>query len=249
MNKLYKYRCFNKFTDKIILNSSLYFPTVNEINDPFDCKLSFKQKYSSQEITNHFKQMANNSPHKFTLEELQKSYPDEKSFTDMKNKVTQQLIDKIGVLSLSTSPKNILMWSHYSNKHTGLVFQFTFEENSNCFHNPLLVDYKDKYDLLSYTSDFTKETPKLMLTKHNDWAYESEVRVIDLGFQGEKKFKTHELTSIIFGALAKDEDIDGMIKLCRNNGFSHVKFSQAGLIPGEFSLNFREILNTLDAKP
>ena len=142
------------------------------------------------------------------------------------------------------------MWSHYSSNHTGLVFQFTFKKNSKCFLRPLVVDYKDKYDLLSYTSDFKSEAPKLMLTKHSDWTYESEVRIIDLDFQGEKKFKKHELTSIIFGALAKDDDIDKMMGLCKQNGFEHVKFSKAMLTPGEFSLKFREILNSsTDAKP
>ncbi len=61
-------------------------------------------------------------------------------------------------------------------------------------------------------------------------------------YQGEKKFQKNELTSIIFGALAKDDDILKMIKLCKNNAFEHVKFSKAELSIGEFSLKFRELL-------
>lgn len=240
--KLYKYRCFGKYTNKIILNSSLYFPAINQINDPFDCKLSFQQEYSLAERIECFTQLADKYASDFTLEQLLEKYPDNKSFIDYRNIIIKELINKLGLLSLSKTPKNILMWSHYSNNHTGLVFQFAFEESSECFHSPLLVDYKDEYELLSYTSDFKDEAQKLLLTKHVGWKYESEVRVIDLDYQGEKQFKKHELTSIIFGALAKDKDIDEMINLCRKNGFNHVNFSQARLSPSEFSLNFCEIL-------
>jgi len=249
MKILYKYRNFNEYTDNIILNSSLYFSAIEKFNDPFDCKLSFRQEYSLDEMTSHVEQMEDNFPDKFNLEDLKKQYPDNKCFADSRNRITNKLINRIGVLSLSTNPKNILMWSHYSKNHTGLIFQFTFTESSTCFCPYYPVDYKNKYDLLSYTSCFREEAIKLMLTKHTDWRYESEIRMIDLDFQGEKGFKKHELTSIIFGAFAKNDDIDRMMDLCKKNGFEHVKFSKARLTSGEFSLEFREILNSAsDAK-
>jgi hypothetical protein len=235
-------RCFGEYTNKIILNSSLYFPAIKQINDPFDCKLSFQQEYSLAERVEYFTQFADKDASGFTLEQLLEKYPDNQSFINSRNVIIKKLINKLGLLSLSKNPKNILMWTHYSNNHTGLVFQFTFGASSECFQRPLLVDYKDEYELLSYTSDFKEEAPKLMLTKHTGWTYESEVRVIDLDYQGEKKFKKHELTSIIFGALTKDKDIDEMINLCNINGFNHVSFSQARLNSSEFSLEFCEIL-------
>lgn len=251
MSKLYKFRSFDDcFTNKIIINSSLYFSAIKSFNDPFDCRLSFKQEYTLLERADYFTQLVDKSTCNLTLEQYLKKYPDNQSFIDLRNTITKKLINKIGVLSLSTNPNNILMWSHYSSNHTGLAFQFTFKQSSKCFLRPLVVDYKDKYELLSYILDFKTEAPKLMLTKHSCWKYESEVRIIDLDFQGEKKFKKHELTSIIFGALAKDDDIDKMMDLCKQNGFEHVKFSKAILTPGKFSLDYREILNiSADAKP
>ncbi len=126
--------------------------------------------------------------------------------------------------------------------HTGLVFEFTPLKHTTCFESYHKVDYSTKYDLLSYTTDSKDEIPKLLLTKHKDWEYESEYRIIDLNFQGEKKFDKRELTSIIFGTHAKEDDMNRMINLCKNNGFEHVKFSKAELSYGEFSLKFRELI-------
>lgn len=250
MVKFYKYRNFDNlshspekhFTKKIVLNSSLYFSPIKDFNDPFDCKLSYRQEYSDEEIREFYIQYLKRNPGTFSLEDLLERYGQKQDFIDFQNQSTQKLIDKIGVLSLSANPKSILMWSHYSHNHTGLVFEFTRAENSDCFNMFHKVDYSEKYDLLSYTEENKIEIPKLMLTKHKDWAYESEFRIIDMHYQGEKVFQKKELTSIIFGALSKTDDISKMIKLCKDNGFEHVKFSQAELSTGEFSLKFRELL-------
>lgn len=249
---LYKFKSFDDFpaaenkgyTNDIILKSSLHFSAISDFNDPFDCRLSFQQEYTLPEITKYFAQLAKENPSNTTLKQYLEKYPDNKSFTDFRNRITNKLIGEIGVLSLAKNPNNILMWSHYSKKHTGLVFQFTFSESSRCFSAPLQVAYVKKYELLSYILDFKIEAPKLMLTKYFDWKYESEVRFIDLDYQGNKSFEKDELTSIIFGALAKDDDIDRMICLCKRNGFEHVKFSQARVSHYDFSLKFREILNS-----
>lgn len=250
MAKLYKYRNFDDmslpaekhFTNNIILNSSLYFSPIKYFNDPFDCKLSYRQEYSKKEIREFYIQYLKRNPHTFRLKDLIKRYGEKQDFIDFQNQSTQKLIDKIGVLSLSSNPNSILMWSHYSHNHTGLVFEFTRAEDSQCFDRFHKVDYSETYDLLSYTEEDKTEIPKLMLTKHKDWSYESEFRVIDMQFQGEKKFLKSELTSIIFGALAKDNSIRKIIELCKANGYKHVKFSKAELSTGEFSIKFRELL-------
>jgi len=250
MPKFYKYRSFDDmstptkehFTNKIILNSALYFSPIERFNDPFDCKLSYRQKYSKKEIKNHFIQFLSRNPGFARLKDLLKKFGSNQNFIDYQNHSTRKLIEKIGVLSLSTNPNSILMWSHYSLNHTGLVFEFSTANKSTCFDMYHKIDYSEKYDLLSYTEENKTEIPKLMLTKHKDWKYESEFRVVDMNYQGEKKFDKKELTSIIFGALAKQDDIKRMIKLCKENGFGHVKFSQAELSVGEFSLKFRELI-------
>lgn len=250
MHKFYKYRSFDnifapeneQYTNHIILNSSLFFSPIKNFNDPFDCRLSYRQEYSKQEIRQFYIQYLERNPGNIRLKDFMKVYSNNQSFITFQNQTTNKLIAKIGILSLSTNPNSILMWSHYSSNHTGLVFEFTRAKNSICFDRYYKVDYSIKYDLLSYTTTNKDEIPKLMLTKHKDWEYESEYRIIDMNYQGEKKFHKNELTSIIFGAFTSQDDINKTINLCMRNGFQHVKFSKAELSYGEFSLKFKELI-------
>jgi len=244
ITKLYKYRNFNEFTDSIILNSSLYFSAIKDFNDPFDCNLNYNQEYTEDEIRQYFNSYLKrneNARNAFDLEFLLEKWGENKKFVEFQNDSNTKLIDRVGVLALSSNYNNILMWSHYSNNHSGLVFEFNPLLDKNCFFNPLKVDYKTEYKLLSYLLEHEDEIPKLMLTKHIDWKYEDEFRIIDLEEIGEKKFKKEALSSIIFGEKAKKNDIKRMIQLCKSNGFNHIKFKQASLKKGIFGLNFREI--------
>ena len=248
MNKLYKYRNFNDtHVENIIKNSSLFFSPVKYFNDPFDCKLSYRQKYTKHEILQCFINLKKRNPYQsHKLKDILLRYGKNENFIKMQNSITEKMIASVGVLSLSSNYNNILMWSHYSRSHTGLVFEFTpndMNDEQSCFFHPLKVDYAKKYEELSYVNDGKNEIPKLLLTKYKDWAYEEEYRCFGLDFQGEKKFHKNELTSIIFGAKTLQKDINRIIKLCKDHNFLHLNFKQAVLQHGSFSLSFKVINN------
>ena len=136
------------------------------------------------------------------------------------------------------------MWSHYATDHKGLVFEFIPEnKKSNLWFSDKL-DYKDTYNLLSYATPEDKRAEqftRLILSKYTDWEYEDEYRVVDLQYQGEKKFNKRELKSIIFGAKADEKEISKFIKLCKDNGFTHIEYKKAKLSSGKFALEFKKI--------
>ncbi len=159
-------------------------------------------------------------------------------------KANNKFIDNIGVLSLSTNYKNILMWSHYANSHNGLVFEFEplHYDDYNCLSQPKKVVYNENYELLSsLENDDASELEKLMLTKHIDWEYENEYRCINIEFQGEKKFHKDELKSIFFGLNTTNKQIEEFKKLCVDYGFTHLNFKKAKKINGKFKLVFDDI--------
>ncbi|WP_345990165.1 DUF2971 domain-containing protein [Sulfurimonas sp. HSL1-2] len=244
--KLYKYRSFNdQFLNNIIINSSLYYSPIKYFNDPFDCRLSFREKYSNKERKLWLIKASLRNPQfgKQDIKEMMAFYTNEKLIKMIK-KSNNELIDNIGVLSLSATHDNILMWSHYSNSHNGLVFEFEplNYDGYDCLYHPIKVDYDEKYELLSYLeSDDGSELVKLMLTKHIDWKYENEYRCIDIGFQGEKKFHKDELKSIFFGLDTTTKQIEEFKKLCLDNGFTHLNFKKAKKINGKFELAFDDI--------
>jgi hypothetical protein len=50
---LYKYREFDNFTESIFRDSSLFFSKPSNFNDPFDCRITDKGNYTSQEIIDY----------------------------------------------------------------------------------------------------------------------------------------------------------------------------------------------------
>lgn len=245
MQKLYKYRFFNGFEKIIIENSSLYYAPVESFNDPFDCKLSFKKSYSKNEMRLRFIDMIERTENEsLRLKNIVRDYGKNEDFVELFKTKTDQMIDSIGVLSLSQNCNSILMWSHYANNHTGLVFEFSpinINAIDSCFYHPLKVQYSEEYEELSYTNNPVTELPKLILTKYKDWAYEEEYRCINLESFGTKKFEKKELTGIIFGAKSSSVNIQNTIDLCQKHNFNHVKFKQAKLHYGSFSLSCEEL--------
>ena len=164
ITKLYKYRSFNdEFLNSIITNSSLYYSPIKYFNDPFDYTLEFKKEYSEEERQIYLtKALSRNgqSIDTVNIEGLIKLFEEK----------TKELINSIGVLSLSANYESILIWSHYADSHNGLVFEFEplHYQGYNCLYQPKKVDYDEKYELLSYLeSDDGSELTNLMLLMKN----------------------------------------------------------------------------------
>lgn len=97
--------------------------------------------------------------------------------------MAHKLEDLIGILCLSESAENLLMWAHYADSHRGFVIEF--DERSPFFD--CRVSSKDELRYLRKVS-YSPTRPSLTLadvddfapfmTKGTDWKYESEWRMI-----------------------------------------------------------------------
>ncbi|MFQ1992274.1 DUF2971 domain-containing protein [Aeromonas veronii] len=108
----------------------------------------------------------------------------------------RKLIRMIGVVSLTETPRNLLMWSHYANNHKGICvgYKSDFLDHHKPREHQLLpteftpvkVNYDDiRYDKNTENIDSSeaikirKEILKRsLLKKSNDWLYEKEYRSI-----------------------------------------------------------------------
>jgi hypothetical protein len=85
---------------------------------------------------------------------------------------------------------NQVMWAHYADEHRGAVFKLRCGNNVDTSLNVALkVEYSDKFvplptfseilaDAAGYAElDIRGSVPKLICSKHRDWAYEKEWRV------------------------------------------------------------------------
>lgn len=107
----------------------------------------------------------------------------EGTFSLNNNQIARSVFDsRFGVLSLTESPYDLLMWAHYAECHRGLALQFDetheFFAPRACEGQELAltkVKYTDERPVLSYS---TINSPKVYYRKSLSWAYEREWRLI-----------------------------------------------------------------------
>jgi hypothetical protein len=104
-----------------------------------------------------------------------------------------QVSEQFGVLCLSTVSDSIAMWSHYGDKHRGIVIGFDSDHPDFANRNWFPVDYaKDRVGVdMAWTlrrAEASDGTPlKTLKTKSEVWSYEKELRSM---------FKLSDLESI-----------------------------------------------------
>ena len=74
------------------------------------------------------------------------------------------------MLCFSDDWHNPVLWSHYADKHRGMVLGFDI--NSKIIRNVQYVDHRPTFQKVNETTLFT-----LLYTKHRDWQYEREWRI------------------------------------------------------------------------
>lgn len=143
-------------------------------------------------------------------------------FIKIYDNMYKYLMDRVKIACLGSSNNNILMWSHYADKHEGIcigydikdpnlykdsttMFKIVYDReiiNLNNFVNtdycsPKNLDNIREEDLENYI-----ETLKLFLYKSKEWAYENEYRILKYDELGSSNgiSKPLKIKSICFGA-------------------------------------------------
>lgn len=177
--KLYKY---TPHIESFINHPMLRATSEIDLNDPFELN-------PSQELIDFVIKNYNPSPGLMQLLEHEKQYVKLKTCWNK------------GIISLSGSKDNLLMWSHYSNEHKGGVIEFTFEiEHERHSRTPVqrgffktLADNNYQYGEVKYKKNRAIDTSlldregselisqimdRLAFVKSNDWMYEEEHRFL-----------------------------------------------------------------------
>ncbi len=173
------------------------------MNDPFECLSTLERNYNKSELQkfrNSFKKSNDNKWNKLTT-------CSDETLTEIINKLRKEALNRFAFCSFTEDPNNILMWSHYANKHSGIVIGFDFPD-ANRDHNFQKVSYKDKLnniDLKALANLMIGEDESYLNQLVNDysiksqhWAYEKEWRVWR-DQEGYFKYEPEQIKEIHFG--------------------------------------------------
>ncbi len=238
-----KFRDIDKYSIDSLIMGTIYFSPPNKLNDPFDCKLDI-----SKAIENAAKYLSKKSSGEdsYRLNDLLKK----NSFFDK----FQMKISKIGICSFSLKLKDVLLWSHYSNKHKGIsiLYQFPYEflDDGDKFIGISEVFYK-RNPLKDWFISIANQLPmqddelgielakKILTAKSPKWRYEKEARIISRS-QGVLSIEKSFIKQICFGLATSDEDIS-LIKEITSHYKQKVELYRAIRASSDFGIRFKKI--------
>ncbi len=240
--QLYKYKSIDdnhpEYSSRIFTHNELYFCSVKDFNDPFDCMYQVEWHGSPEEERNYLLRLLDKfDPSRNRREDDALISKGKELFADpvlrkIAQVVNRQEIESWGVCCLSAVPPHeILMWSHYADHHRGFCLEFS-NELSQPFAvrrkpedrdkqpevlAPFKVKYDEEYPVLNCIRDQPMAmAKKAIFRKAKSWEYEKEWRMVDINGQGSLQFPSQCLTGVIFGCKMSEEHKELIRSWCTN---------------------------------
>lgn len=203
---LYKYMPEWPYALSTLTTRFFYFSPITDFNDPFEGKFFDDARYSKDDFRNYFKNICHASEdYMNSLENILCN--DENYETLFKDKLAQEkesIEKEFGMLCLSETKDDILMWSHYASSHKGIVLGLDpivlWQSMVSSEYEWLLepVQYKKDYPKVKFFKDQRDILEKWFFTKYEAWHYEKEWRAIHKS--GLIQFPSTIIKSVYFGA-------------------------------------------------
>ncbi|MCX5633328.1 MAG: DUF2971 domain-containing protein [Phycisphaerae bacterium] len=148
---------------------------------------------------------------------------------------------------------DVLLWSHYSDKHKGMRIFFETDEIKTLSNNLFPVDYsfeRPNFDITDPASKIKiEDARRIIKTKNKSWEYEQEVRwIISLQECIQKDGRSYiplspkAIRRIDFGCKCESEKVIPLLK-DDDNAYQHVKLYKALVHERRYSLKYKEINN------
>jgi hypothetical protein len=148
--------------------------------------------------------------------------------------------------SFSKIDDSILMWSHYAEKHTGIVIGFDAQQRPFYAPNILVVEYGEKKPIYSHRSEsneeFAKEFHKVARSKFKHWEYEQEVRILMPRSRSLREgrymaLEPQSVVSVCFGCRTPEAYRQRVRAALAKPHFQHVKLYEAKLSPSDYKVD------------
>lgn len=240
---LIKFQSDGIFLLQNLTNGQLYFNNIFNFNDPFEGIFRYKLSSNKEAFQQFYIKHYQGDP------EMYKYYIKNKGELEKKiNKSFDWRLKTNGVCCFSDSSCNrdILMWSHYTNKHRGVCL--VFNDGLQFVTTPLMnleesiTAHPTGPHPVTYTKEYYNEDPlehqvtatNFLTTKFNTWEYEHEQRFISPK-TGTYHFNKPSLTQVIFG-LRTTPDLKSSIRnIVQNDPSYTVEFLKIELKEGDFA--------------
>jgi hypothetical protein len=262
IQKLYHYEPFNRqFLADTLANSRIHVSNIANVNDPWDCRPWFDKDVSTpsrrQEWATFFRPMLELRTEE-QREEIAKMNPPwtdnapflARTIDGLIASVVENNIKLWRMYCLTPHSDSILMWSHYSNQHTGICLEFDIAENA--LAGARKVTYSDDFQIITpeLLGNHAALTEVVLLTKSQHWSYETEYRLLLRDRKTDPAFSlTHQdefltlpagtLNGVTVGARCNQATLDTIQTLISDHA-PHVKIKRAVCAPNKYNISISQ---------
>lgn len=265
---LYKYRDWNNpYHKDCLIKNTIFIPSPNQFNDPFDCRISVDFALHSLEEREFYIEetlryrilplrAANRETFDYEAEKIKLSSllkNTEQLSIEMDNLRAYGFNEHYGILSLSERWDSIAMWAYYADSHKGFCIGFNTER---------LIEEGDFGQLgpINYTEicpvikpkvykpgqpDLMKDSFTALYSKSVEWVHEKEFRLTKI-FENVASNKdrityiSNEcIAEIILGVFISETDKIELLNICKEK---KIQVYQTRLVRKKFEL-YKERLN------
>jgi|GEM_PF-1574391 len=167
-----------------------------------------------------------------------------KEAKEVRDKFHSQLEKKWGMICMSRTIEELLLWSHYGDSHKGMALAFSFPESSDVVKveytkERLSIDLQNGGEL---GPALHKAFKQLLGHKHEGWSYEQEYRFVvpvDKATKEDghfwKELPEEYLSGVVLGCLCPVTE-DDMKHFLLEHEFKTVAVSRAKMNPRNYTM-------------
>ena len=247
--------------EQIFESKQLWFASPDSLNDPLECRPTVVFSKNGSLTPKQIRALANSQGSDLRYNErldlyrrLKRNYarPEtrEQAMIGVANWLTNLFLGSSLCCFLSTL--TIPLWSSYGDDHTGYalvfrrtaIFQFQipathfYQTGVGTFH-AVEVDYVKDYPIIDGDADWDRKDVidilrSGLLTKHENWAHERELRVVRPGVSAsQQRFDDKALLAVIFGKKISNPQKRRLTALARQS-FPEISLIQVSYGSGSF---------------
>lgn len=268
----------------ILQNRLIRFTQPNAMNDPFEARPNFHALATKEGFASAFADMIRQAPTAVweDFQRVTQTSLNQQTFADRleedpdyaeqvhKNvglpnpriyarKRTYELCNVVGILSLSETRDNLLMWSHYAKEHTGFVLMldsshdfFKGDDSLPGFAKPERVEYRSEPPRTTIEEVTVSE---IFFAKWSLWKYEREWRYLKYLNDADRRHEspnTHSVElfrlppkcvrGVILGCYRSNKLKNKIVALRHDDPeFGHLQILQARASTRRYRLGIEEI--------
>lgn len=230
---IYKYFRVNQYLYDTLISNQLYFSSIKQFNDPYDCHLALFEDISEEDFKTYLDYTFSEEAREKYLAAFKKK-PKEfvQPFIDM----YKGILNYYGICCFTKAKDNILLWSHYSDSHKGVCLGFDYDKMTKKFPQFDEVEYADTPFYFNLKNP-SESVAKTVLRKSKDWYYEQEIRFL-MERSKSIDFYQDALLEVNFGAKCNKRDVMNIQYLISKLNYPNCKFYNADINQKKYIVEF-----------